>query len=50
MNQNQFIDLEADILNGLAEIESLESRRTPALVGPATLLNGIWTLNFDGAN
>src|SRR6188474_1337860 len=50
MNQNQIEKLEAEILNGLAEIESLEARKTPALAGPGTLFGGILTLNFNGAN
>src|SRR3979411_1725829 len=50
MNQDHIDNLEAEILNGLAEIESLEARKTPALVGPGTLFGGILTLNFDGAN
>src|SRR5882724_3506871 len=50
MNKDHLENLEAEILNGLAEIESLEARKTPALVGPGTLFGGILTLNFDGAN
>src|SRR5438477_6908007 len=50
MNKDHLENLESEILNGLAEIESLEARKTPALVGPGTLFGGILTLNFDGAN
>src|SRR5882724_2709979 len=50
MNKDHLDNLEAEILNGLAEIESLEARKTPALVGPGTLFGGVLTLNFDGAN
>src|ERR1700712_2912522 len=50
MNKDHLDNLEAEILNGLAEIESLEARKTPALVGPGTLFGGILTLNFDGGN
>src|SRR5712671_869390 len=50
MNKDHLENLESDILNGLAEIESLEARKTPALTGPGTIFGGILTLNFDGAN
>src|SRR5882762_7188395 len=50
MNKDHIDNLEAEILNGLAEIESLEARKTPALTGPGTIFGGILTLNFDGAN
>src|SRR5438477_12976560 len=47
MNKDHLENLESEILNGLAEIESLEARKTPALVGPGTLFGGILTLHFD---
>ena len=43
MNKDHLENLEAEILNGLAEIESLEARKTPALAGPGTLFGGILT-------
>src|SRR5689334_7145949 len=50
MNKEHIENLEAEILNGLAEIESLEPRKTPALTGPGTIFGGILTINFDNAN
>src|SRR3979409_88629 len=51
MNKDHIDNLEAEILNGLAEIESLEARKTPALItGTSGVFGGILTLNFDGAN
>src|SRR5215213_4866402 len=51
MNKDHLDNLEAEILNGLAEIESLEARKTPALVTATSgILGGILTLNFDNAN
>ena len=49
MNKDQIEKLEAEILNGLAEIECLEARKTPA-VTTFGIAGGILTLNFDGAN
>src|SRR5262245_12096130 len=50
MHQDHLRQLETDILNGLAEIEALEPRKTPALVGPGCIIGGVLTLNFDNAN
>src|SRR5688572_28450082 len=50
MNKNDLENLEAEILSGLAEIESLEARKTPALAGPGSFFGGVLTINFDGAN
>src|SRR6185436_4238426 len=50
MNKDQLENLEAEILNGLAEIESLEPRKTPAVTGAAQIVGGVLTLNFDNTN
>src|SRR5437868_9187856 len=50
MNKDQIENLESEILNGLAEIEALEARKTPALAGPGTIFGGVLTLHFDKAD
>jgi hypothetical protein len=50
MHQDHLEHLEASILSGLAELETLEPREAPAFIGPGVRTSSVLTLYIDVAN
>lgn len=50
MHQDHLDQLEASILSGLAELETLEPREAPALIGPGVRTSDVLTVYIDVAN